>query len=247
MKNFLILLLIILCAYLFFFQEKERVVERVPEEIVKTVEVEVDRIVTKIDKEGFQHAVMSEVENVTRSRDSLADSAKAEIDSITKLLNIKDKQLKEYISYSTSLKDSLLIANSKTDTSFTYSDRYANIEFVFDTVKQPYFNFSYDANVNYATYWKRDWIFGKKKGYIDFWISDPRATINGVKRLKIEQPQKTFGLNINASSYYDYNLHSGIDGEVNIGRAKIGGGYFYDFGIKDWHPVFKVKYKLIDF
>src|SRR5699024_939990 len=162
------------------------------------------------------------------------------------LLEIKKAQLNSYISYSATLEDSLLKATRYTDTSFVYSDKYTKIEFVQDSLKSPYFNFSYDANVSYATYWKRDWIFGKKKGYIDFWIADSRATINGVKKLKIQRPERFFKIDINASSYYSNELHTGFDGGLNFGRLRLGAGYLYDTSVKEWHPVFTAKYNLLD-
>ena len=246
MKNIIIGLLFCVCVYLLFFKKSEKIVERIPEEVVRTVEVEVDRVIKKIDKEGFEHAVMEEVENYTRSYDSIRDSAKQEIDSIISLLEIKKSQLNSYISYSATLEDSLLKATRYTDTSFVYSDKYTKIEFVQDSLKHPYFNFSYDANVSYATYWKRDWIFGKKKGYIDFWIADSRATINGVKKLKIQRPERFFKIDINASSYYSNELHTGFDGGLNFGRLRLGAGYLYDTSVKEWHPVFTAKYNLLD-
>ena len=63
MKNIIIGLLFCVCVYLLFFKKSEKIVERIPEEVVRTVEVEVDRVIKKIDKEGFEHAVMEEVEN----------------------------------------------------------------------------------------------------------------------------------------------------------------------------------------
>src|SRR5699024_4237774 len=215
MKNIIIVLLISVCVYLLFFKKSEKIVERIPEEVVRTVEVEVDRVIKKIDKEGFEHAVMEEVENYTRSYDSIRDSAKQEIDSIISLLEIKKAQLNSYISYSATLEDSLLKATRYTDTSFVYSDKYTKIEFVQDSLKSPYFNFSYDAKINYATYSERRWFLGKKKDYIDFWIADKRATINGVKKLKIEAPERFFKVDLNTSAYYTDKLHTGFDGGLN--------------------------------
>jgi len=244
MKNFIILLLIGVCVYLFLFRKKETVVEKIPPEVTRTVELESDRINKKIDEEGIEHAVVSELENTINKYKELHDSARIEIDSITDLLGIKQAQLNSYISYSTTLKDSLLYITSKTDTSYTFKDKSAVIEFV-----EPgkYFNFSYDAKINYATYSERRWFLGKKKDYIDFWIADKRATINGVKKLKIEAPDRFFKVDLNAAAYYTDKLHTGFDGGLNFGRLRLGAGYLYDTSVKEWRPVFTAKYKLIDF
>lgn len=244
MKNLLILVLSIVCVYLFFFRKSETIVEKIPYEVKETVEVEVGRINRKIDAEGFNHAVISEMENQIKGYKQLTDSAKIEIDSITKLLGIKQNQLNQYVSYSATLEDSLLKVTHKTDTSIIYKDKYANIEFI---PRYEHFNFSYNANVNYATYSKRDWFLGRKKDYIDFWISDPRATINGVKRLKIEQKENFFKVDVNAGAYYTNQLNAGFDGGVHFGRMRLGAGYFYDTSENEWRPVFTAKYNLLDF
>ena len=169
MKNIIIGLLVCVCVYMFLFRKKETVVEKIPPEVTRTVELESDRINKKIDEEGIEHAVVSELENTINKYKELHDSARIEIDSITDLLGIKQAQLNSYISYSTTLKDSLLYVTSQTDTSYTFKDKSAVIEFV---EPNKYFNFYYDAKINYATYSERRWFLGKKKDYIDFWIAD---------------------------------------------------------------------------
>lgn len=245
-KNILMAILVGLCVWLFFIPKK-KVIEKVPVEVKEFVEIEVERVTKKIDEQGFEHAVAEEVENVVRSRNQLSDSAQIVLDSITNLLNIKDKQLKHYISYSTSLEGKLLEAE-RTDTSFHYKDKWARIEYVLpkDTLGNGHFNFKYNADVNYAEYWKRDWILGRKKHYVDFWIADPRATINGVKRIKFEPKDPFVKVDINASSYYTDRLNLGFDGGVHFGRTRVGGGYFYDMVDNKWRPLVNVKFNILE-
>ena len=106
-----------------------------------------------------------------------------------------------------------------------------------DSVDTGYFNFKYDAQINYAQYWKKDWFLGKKKQYIDFWIADPRATINGAKRVKFEPSEQKIKVDVNAASFYTDRLSLGVDGGVTVGRTRVGGGYYYDMMDKKWKPV----------
>ena len=116
-----------------------------------------------------------------------------------------------------------------------------------DSVDTGYFNFKYDAQINYAQYWKKDWFLGKKKQYIDFWIADPRATINGAKRMKFEPSEQKIKVDVNAASFYTDRLSLGVDGGVTVGRTRVGGGYYYDMMDKKWKPVVGVKYRLLEF
>lgn len=214
----------------------------------EAVQAEVKNVKSKLDKEGFHHAVMSDKENVIQSVTQLDTSARRERDSVVRLLGIKDKQLNHWISYSTTLEGKLLKA-SKTDTSYKYSDKWANIEYVVpkDTLSSGHFNFAYNAEINYAEYSTRKHFLAPKRNYIDFWINDTRATINGVKRIKIEPKKDNFGVEVNASSFYTDRLNLGVDGAVRMGRTKVGGGYFYDMLDGKWKPLVSVKYNLLDF
>lgn len=245
MKNSIIVILIMSCIALWVFREKEPVV--IEKEVRVLVDSEVKRVNNKIDKEGFKHAVISEVENTVNSRAQISEDVKRELDSVTRLLDIKAKQLSHYIRYTVSLEDSLLAAKQGKDSVFRYEDKWTNISFVPNN-NGGYFNFKYNAEINYTEYYQRDWFLGRKKGYIDFWVSDPRATIMGVRRVKIEPKQDKFRFNAGGAFMYHNGLHSGFDGELNIGsRYRIGAGYLYDFNSEEWKPMLSTRFIMIDF
>lgn len=252
MKNWIILALIATCAILWFTRERDaKDAQNIPTENVKQlVDTEVKRVNKKIDEKGFQHAVIDEVSNTVNDLSQLSDSVKRELDSVTQLLGIRDKQIKQYISYSATLKDSLLKAKQKVnqsgDTVYNYTDKWANITYV-PNVSGGHFDFSYNAEINYAEYWKRKNIFAPKKHYVDFWISDKRATINGIDRIKFETEKKPSTLRINALGMYHDGFHAGADGQIRIGgRYWFGGGYLYDFDAKEWKPIFTGRISIID-
>lgn len=213
----------------------------------EAVRLEVESVTKKIDREGFEHAVISDKVNVIRHVSELDTSARKELDSVTRLLAIERKQLKEWKQYGISVKAQLDAV--KTDTSFRYTDKWADIEYVKpkDTLSSGHFNFSYNAEVNYAEYWRRKWFLAPKKHYIDFWISDPRATINSVKRVKFEVKEPFVKVDVNAGAYYTDHLNVGFDGGVHIGRSRIGGGYYYNVATGYWRPMATYKFRLIEF
>lgn len=220
----------------------------IPQEARESVDASVKGIINTVDEKGFNHAVMGDKENLVQSITQLNDSSRREVDSVKRLLKIKDKQLIEWIQYATTLEGRKLPA-SKTDTGFYFKDKYALIELVKpkDTLSKEYFNFKYNAEINYAEYYKKDWFLGRKKQYIDFWIADPRATINGVKRVKIEPKQDNLKIDVNASGFYTDRLNLGLDAGLTINRTRIGGGYYYDMIDKEWTPVISVKFRLLEF
>ena len=242
-KNILIVALAIALGYFILIPKKKEKIE-VPYPVKEYVELEVERVVKLIDEEGFEHAVTKEVDNVVKHYEQISDSAKNKLDSVTRLLNISRKQLSEWRSYAVTLEDSLMRAEKIGDT-YVYNDKWSEIKFTPDE-SAGHFSLKYDAEINYAEYWKKSWFLGKKKHYIDFWIEDPRATVNGVKRIKLEPKKPFLGFQIDAVSRVGKNIEVGGEALIKLGNGKIGGGYMYSFDNEKWNPVIIGKYGLID-
>lgn len=253
MKNWIILALIAACAILWFTRKRDvKDAQNIPTENVKQlVDTEVKRVNKKIDDKGFEHAVIDEISNTVNDLSQLSDSVKRELDSVTQLLGIRDKQIKQYIRYSATLEDSLMeakrVISDKGDTTFKYVDQWADITYFHKGDDGGYFNLKYNAEINYAEYWRRKNIFAPKKHYVDFWISDKRATINGVNRLKFQTEKSPSTLRVNAMGMYDKGLHAGAEGQLRVGgRYWVGGGYLYDFENNEWRPIFTGRFAIID-
>lgn len=254
MKNFIIAALAIGCIYLFFFYKapiNKTVISSPTPEVEAYVKADVEEINQKITKKGFDVAVLEEVQNSIQDISLVRDSAKAFKDSILNDFNkrdrIKDKQIESLTQYATAWRDSFMMATKSSDTTFKYANNGLKIEFVSPYKSKPYFNYQYDANINYLEYWDKKHLLARKKEYIDFWIEDTRATVKGVKRLKIEKKQDPFKLNINASSFYYDRLNIGVDAQATIGRYNLGGGYYYDVENKSWRPIFSLKFNIMQF
>lgn len=252
-KNILIAVLAAICLVLIGINL--RTPDDAKPEIVKEakdlVNAEVERVTKKIDQKGFEHAVIDEVENVVNGRSQLTDSAKILLDSATKLLTIKDRQIEQLITVNATLKAENLQA-IKTEKGFSYQDRWTKIDFFSpkDSADTGRFNFSYNADLNHAEYWKRKWFLAPKKHYIDFWISDTRATINGVKRIKFAAKEPFIKSKLNAVSFYngvDNRIYFGGNAEIEMGRVGLSGSYLYSPVEDRWYPFFSGKYRLLNF
>lgn len=254
MKNFIIAALFIGCIYLFFFYKapiQKKVYENPLPEVEAYIKADVEEINSKITKKGFDVAVLDAVKNNIQDIKLVRDSAKAFKDSLLNDFNkrdrIKDEKILSLTQYAASWRDSFMMASRTNDTTFNYQGGGLKLEFVSPYKSKPYFNYQYDANINYVEYWDKANFLASKKQYIDFWIEDKRATIKGVKRLKIEPKQDPFKLDINASSFYFDRLNLGFDAQATIGRYKFGGGYYYDVSNKEWKPIFKLKFNILQF
>lgn len=240
--------IVILLVRIIWFPREVKVSDDLPPEAKEAVSADVKNVTKKIDQNGFQHAVIADKENVLKSLNQLDDSSKRKLDSVLLVLNIERKQFKEWRQYNTSIVAKGLPA-LKTDTGFYYKDKYAHIEFIKgkDSLSKEKFNFSYNAEINYAEYHKKDWFLGRKKHYIDFWIADTRATVNGVQRVKIEPKQDKVKVDVNASGFFTDRLNLGVDAGLSVGRARVGGGYYYDMVDRQWKPLVSVKFRLLEF
>lgn len=241
-KNILIIALAVALGYFILIPKKKEKIE-VPYPVKEYVELEVERVVKLIDEEGFEHAVTKEVDNVVKHYEQISDSAKLELDSVNRLLGIARNQLKEWRSYAVTLEDSLMKAEKIGDT-FVYNDRWSEIKFFPDSQT---FSLKYNATINHAEYYKRDWFLGPKKHYIDFWIEDPRATINSVKRIRFEPKKPFFGFEIDLVGRVGHDIEFGSEALMRIGNGKLGAGYSYGLKDQEWRPSVIGKYNLISY
>lgn len=248
-----LLFALILCASLLIVEKRRPVPE--PEKTEsKAVELDAKIIARKVDKQGIEHVILEETNRVTGMND-LSLEAKIEIDSLAKLIEIKDKQLREYYATNMQLKTGLLKAEESIDSinqrTFTYSDSYINAKF-FNTDTADYFDFSYNAELSHIKYWKRDKLLGMrigaKRNYIDIFSNDPRMTISGAKHLVIEDRESPWTFRAGGSALYV--PHADILGygpKVSVDYLGLGvnAQYLYFPESKEWNPIFNVYYDLL--
>lgn len=211
------------------------------------VALDVENINKKVGENGIERALFEDAKQVLGANDVLTDSSQKEVDSLKTLLKIKDNQLIAYTGIVSRFKDSLMKAKNSGDSLYTYSDKYASISF---NRPDETFSLQYDAQVNMAEYWKRDWFLAPKKRYVELWMNDPRATINGVKRLRVDPKPENFALKLKGVGEYNakhQEVYFGPGIEIETRRFEYEGQYLYDYKTNKWYPGFKVGFKVFEF
>lgn len=208
-----------------------------------------------IDKYGSAHAVIKATENTHKDRSAIMHN----FDTLINALKVKNKQVEELTRIKTTLVAEKLQAIEIIDSltgikKYSYKDKYVSIKYnpTIDTNKFKHgsFDFSYDADLRIAQYWKRKWLLANKVYYIDIWSEDPRLTIRGVERFKIKPQEPIADLRVQlASAYYpefnSYGIGAGISS--NIGRFNTRVNYLYNPETDKWNPSFNLNYDVVKF
>lgn len=251
MKNIIILILIALCAFFAFKLATYDKTEDTSSAMIaqsgrELVETDVKSINKKVDERGIERALFDDENQVINSLRQLNDSSKKEIDSMKVLLKIKDNQIISHTSIIAVFKDSLMKAKNEGDSLYSYKDKFASISF---HRPNEAFSLQYNAEVNMTEYWKRNWLLGSRRRYVELWMSDPRASINGVKRLRIEARQDNFSVKIKGiSDYNSKHQEFGLGGgfEIETKNLEYQGSYLYDLNSKKWYPGFRINLKILE-
>lgn len=255
MKRFILLMLLVISVglniYLYFFRPADILTQirtvNIPVEVEALVNSEVDKVTKEIDKKGFEHAVSDAVANTVSSVNFVRDSAQQEMDSVLALRDLDRKQLQKWERYAVSWRDSFLMASQVNDTLYQFADAGLELEFVQPKTDKPYFNYKYDADIDYINYWDKKHFLARKKNYTDFWVNDTRATINGVRRIQVEARPDVVSAKIGIKGLYLQTPYVGPSGVLKVGRIELGGSYLYDLDGKQWVPSVSGTFNLIEF
>lgn len=228
------------------------------EETVNQAATIIDRYV---DSAGRNHAMVKAEENVlphdwykngTAIRGGL-------IDTVAKALNIARKQLQQVTQVATVSEARALKAEKRVDSlqRVTYFYKSKNLQMAYrpplktaDSTDQGQFDYRYNDSITVAQYWKKKWLLGAKRSYVDIFSNDPNTTVNGVKRLVVEQKEPTFGLRVQAVGNYSFSrklLNVGPGIQFDVKRFSIVGTYYYDFDANQFRPSVGARYDLIRF
>jgi len=119
-----------------------------------------------------------------------------------------------------------------------------------DSTAMPSFDFAYNADLNIAQYWKKNWFLGAKKSYIDISSNDPRTTIKGFKTFTVVQKQPTLGLRLQAVGGYNLNSNAFFGGpslRFDIKNISFRALYSYNTITHTWAPTIATEYNIIKF
>lgn len=198
---------------------------------------------SKIDfwksSDSISHA---KAKTVMADKEALDILYKSQMDSISKVLGIKNKQISEYTQIIQIIsgkinapvepiyKDSLIYINGKDSlikvydfSGIVFKDKWIDLK---ATIKKGIFDADYKVkdSLNIVGYWKKTGFLnlGKKEYYLDISSSNPNATIENVKNFRVTSaPQNKFGIGVIGG--YGVNLSAPLSKPTPF----VGIGVFY--------------------
>lgn len=225
------------------------------------VQTEATIIARKVDKQGLQHVTIEAAENIIPHAMINEPAVSTGIlDTTAMAIGQQKKQIQVLTQISTTAQARALRAERIVDSlqrvTFYYKDRYLQLAYrpalinAKDSTDHGQFDFSYNDSLNVVQYWKKSWFLGAKKSYIDIYSNDKRTTVNGVKRLVVEQKHPTFGLRIQAVGNYSFSrklLNFGPGIQFDFNRFSIVGSYYYDLDATRWRSNIGARYDIVRF
>lgn len=138
------------------------------------------------DAAGREHALRKQTE---ASLSTLKVYYGRTIDSVTRVLNIKEKQLQQFITASTRTEGSVRIQVDTfyTDTTtlyrFNYSDQWLYLDGAMDGGL--FVNYKFTDSIIITQFWKRRWFLGRKQYYVDGYSLNPNTRFTGLSSVKV--------------------------------------------------------------
>ena len=174
------------------------------------VQAEATIIAKKVDKNGIQHTIVDETNNILPAN-LIASNQGYDVAFVDSLIGVTDIQKKEIVSLTQinqtisgkNLKAVAVLDSFKNKT-YSYNDKNLYVSFTpdQDSNKVGLFNYKYNQNLNVIQYNRKKWLLGAEKSYIDISSNDTNSTINGVKKLTVLRKDKSFGAKFTAKSVY---------------------------------------------
>jgi hypothetical protein len=142
-----------------------------------------------------EHATRQVIEG---DREALHLFYGAKMDSLTKRLKLKQKQLQDMADVLLQAQGQVVtvpVAAERRDTlngieyiyrgqAFCWKDEYMTMDGYVDSAIAKV-NYSIEVPVHVNRYWKRKWFLGKKRRYIDAYCDNPNVKITGLQAIKV--------------------------------------------------------------
>lgn len=151
------------------------------------------KVVTEYIRDSIQHVVFEEKlikDTETEKRLALSSSY---ADSLEQALKLSISKINQVTKVNAQLDAQLKLVEQ--GDAITYQDKFLDIQYYPQTND---LFLKYDISLNIARYSKRDWLFGKRKHYIDVFPEDKRVKIKGLNSYTVqEKPASRFGIGMN--------------------------------------------------
>ena len=222
------------------------------------VNAEATIISKKVDKQGIEHAIISETNNLLPQNLMIAEQGYdvAFVDSLI----INTEILKKEIVSLTQIKQTVEAKNlhatvvidslKKMKYEFQDSNIYLSYEPAIDSTKTGLFAYRYNQDLNIIQYNRKKWFLGADHNYMDISTNDKNATINGVRKLSILQEPKTFGVTLTAKSVLlpqTGSYGAGLQLRVRYKKVTATGSNLYFPATAKFIPVIGLEFDLLNY
>jgi hypothetical protein len=224
----------------------------------KQVVTEAKIISQKIDKNSLQHTIVEETNNILPYNLIDVEDAysKAFVDSLIAQTDIQKKEIVSLMKVNQTITgknlQAVAVIDSMNRKKYTFKDNNLFVTYTpdLDSLKAGRFDYSYNQDVNFIQYSRKKWLFGAEHNYIDISSTDPYSTINGVRKLSVQQPDKDFGIKVTARTVYlPQSGNIGVGGQLRVRYKRITatGSILYFPQVQKWIPVARLEYDLLNY
>jgi hypothetical protein len=205
----LILLLASGCVYYFYYKYKNPPVT-ISNKAKDYVQAEAAIISKKVHKNGIEHTIADETKNLLPKNlveseglydkafvDSLIAETEFQKDRIVSLTQINQTITKEKL-------QATIVIDSLNRKKFEFQDNnlYLSYTPTVDPNVAGTFDYKYNQKLNIVSANDKKWFLGKDRYLTDISTNDKNSTINGVRTLRIAQPEKKFGATLTGKSVF---------------------------------------------
>ncbi|WP_158798076.1 hypothetical protein [Pedobacter sp. L105] len=226
--------------------------------VKNTINAEAKLITKKIDKNGVEHTILEETNNVL-PKDLMTSNVgydTAFVDSLIRMTDIQKKEIVSLTQINQTIQGKNLQAVQTNDSlkrrMYTYTDKNLYVSYTpdIDTAKTGFFSYKYNQNLNVIQYNRKKWFLGEDHKYIDVASDDPNSTVNGVKKLTVPASEKDFGIKLAARTVYlPQNGHVGAGAQLRVKWGKVTGtgSELYFPQSQHWLPVLGLEYNFFSY
>lgn len=217
-----LLIIAIGLAVLVFVENREkRELKADLREIHENRTLKAEIVDTYIAKDSTRHEVIKE--RILRSTETVYVVDSALMDSIARVIKVKDSRITELLTAKATLEGEVKAASVTVDSlknrTYNFVTPFLRARFA---ERDSSLRYRYNAKIGIVKYNKREGLFGPRYHYIDLSSNDPNMTINGMEQFTIRQENKVtpWGIGLQAGYYFEP--------ESGTFRPAVGAGISYN-------------------
>lgn len=222
------------------------------------VNAEATIISKKVDKQGIQHAIISETNNLLPQNLMIAEQGYdvAFVDSLIVNTEILKKEIVSLTQIKQTVEAKNLHANVVIDSmrrkkyEFQDSNIYVSYEPSIDSSKTGLFAYRYNQDLNVIQYNRKKWFLGQDHNYMDISTNDKNATINGVRKLSILQEPKKFGVTLTAKTVLlpqTGSYGAGLQLRIRYKKITATGSNLYFPTVEKFIPTIGLEFDVLNY